>query len=107
MDLSPFETFTFVVAGISMLLALVLLAMGATLVRSVSASAGYAVAAAGGVRAFVAFCGDVVIYRARLQDDAPAEALGSASSCLHAVGHAAFWGLLMFAAVTVAREARR
>jgi len=107
MDLSPFEIFTLCVVGISILLALVTLAMGATLVRPVNATAGYAVAAAGAVRASVAFCGDFAIYLARLQDDAPVEALGYASSCLHLVGHVSFWGLLMFAAVTVAKEVRR
>ncbi|MDQ3033628.1 MAG: hypothetical protein M3Y87_14515 [Myxococcota bacterium] len=96
------ELLGYVSMAIEVILALVVLVLGLTLVRPVSAPAGYAIAAAGGVRMLFTCCiagTQPVMDMFGLVDE-----ISWGIRLVAPVQHLAFWGLLAFAAFTVARE---
>lgn len=94
-------------AGTQILLSLILLGVGVGLLRPVNATAGYAVAAAGGVRLLLTCCNDLALHVAQRQVMDAAEPIGYARMCMSPLDQLVFWGLVLFAAVQVAKQVQR
>jgi hypothetical protein len=95
--------------GVGLLISLVVLVLGVALVRPVSATAGYAIAAAGGIRLLFTCCTES-LYVLTSQGILPPEAgegAGWVGTLLTPIHHLVFWGLIAFAAYTVAQEKAR
>lgn len=106
-DYQATELVGFGASGIQILLALVTLVLGVALVRPVNATAGYAVAAAGGIRLLLTCCNDFALAVAQRQVMEVAEPLSYVRSCMYPLDQMAFWGLLLFAALTIAKQVQR
>lgn len=101
------ELIGYAATGMELLVALVVLVLGVAVVRPVSAAAGYAVAAAGGVRLLFTCCidGGFAVSN-RLAPDL-GEGLTWLATLVGPIQHAVFWGLVAFAAFTVAQDKAR
>lgn len=95
----------FASVGLALLIALATIGVGALVVRPVQASAGFALIAAGAVRLLSVCCvdGSFLLLDQGLLDGA-GEALGWLGTIASPLDHLVFWGLVGFAAYSVASQ---
>lgn len=84
------------------LIALVIVVMGAVVVRPVSATAGYAVIAAGAFRLFATCCLEAISIGADVAHIDAGSGVPWLYTLVTPIEHVVFWGGLAFAAYTVA-----
>lgn len=99
------ELLGYVSMAVDVLLALVMVVLGAAVLRPVSATAGFAIVAAGGVRLLFTCC--AAGSEPVMNMFGYVEGISWGLRLLSPIQNLIFWGLLAFAAFTVAQEKSR